>query len=132
MNWKTTHLTNPAGGVAQGYCCDVSYSPPLLQEPKPTKGFVSVDGCLVAAIGHFWFAQPQVVESQFFLFKEDSLTAEYRPNRIITKASMEEFDPLLTDRLIYLATSFRDEYGNKYSESLDRCLKEILRFTKKR
>ncbi|GEM_PF-6396192 len=133
MNWQKYYNTFNPAIQGEGYWTDVPYLPPLLTEKHPTKGFIATDGFLIKAIGHVWFPEQEPAASQYFTFNDSSrITGEYIPNKIILIASMEKINPALTDKLIFLATSFRDEYADNFTESLDRCVKEIVRMTEQR
>lgn len=118
---------------AEGYWADVPYGPPLLSENHPTKGFIAVDGFRIAAIGHVWFPEQQPPGNHYFLFNSDSrIAGEYQPHKIILSGPIGEINADVADKLIYLATSFRETYKSAFTESLDRCLKEVRRLTEKR
>ena len=131
MIWEEYHR-NPAI-KAEGYWTDVPYGPPLLSEGHPTKGFIAVDGFRVAAIGHVWFPEQQQPGSHYFLFNSDSrIAGEHQPHKIILSGAIGSIDHLLSDKLVYLATGFREKYADNFAESLDRCVKDIMRLTKRR
>ena len=130
MNWQE-YWKNPAI-KAEGFWTDVPYGPPALSEYHPTKGFIAVDGFRIAAIGHVWFPEQQAPGSHYFQFDSGGRIAnENQPGRIILRGSIGEINPIHLDRLICLATDFRGKY-NLFEESLDKCVKEILRLTWKR
>ena len=125
MNWQEYH-NNPAI-KGEGFWTDVLYGPPLLADYFPTKGFVSVDGQNIVAIGHVWFPQGH----HYFLFdKSGTIYSEHQTNKISTRYS-EEIHPDLSDRLIFLATDFRAAFPG-YARSLDNCVRDVLRLTGKR
>ena len=130
MIWEEYHR-NPAI-KAEGYWADVNYSPPLLSENHPTKGFIAVDGFRIAAIGHVWFPEQQLPKTHYFQFDPDCRIAnENPPGKIILSGSIGGIDPIHLDRLICLATDFRGKYG-LFEESLDRCMKQLQQLNRRK
>ncbi|MEK6939509.1 MAG: hypothetical protein AABX31_02165 [Nanoarchaeota archaeon] len=130
MEWEEYHR-NPAIRI-DGYWTTVPYGPPLMPEYYPTKGLIAVYEARIAAIGHVWYPEQQPTGSHYFLFNEDSrVTGEHHTNRIILSGAINNIDPVLSDKIVYLATDFRKKY-TIYQRSLDKCVKEVLRLTSKR
>lgn len=131
MNWEE-YRKNPAIN-ADGYWTDVPYWPSPLSEYHPTKGFISKDGFRIAAMGHVWFPDQRSPEYHYFTFNSDAkISHEIHSNRIIFNHADTSIKAALSDKLVYLATSFREKYADNFAESLDRCVQEVLRLTEKR
>jgi len=131
MNWEE-YWKNPAI-KGEGFWTDVPYGPPALSEYHPTKGFIAVDGFRIAAIGHVWFPEQQGPGSHYFQFDNDArIAGEYHTHRIILSGAINNIDPILSDKLISLATSFREKHADNFARSLDRCVKGLLSLTGKK
>ena len=130
MNWE--HYCGSNGVLAgEGYWINVNYS--LDSSAAKTKAFISVEKEDIVAIGHLWFADDQRHPGRhFYIFAYDgAITAEiHNSHSIVSRDNKYTIPAELSDHLIGLATSFRGIHP-EYKDSLDRCVDEIQRKTKK-
>lgn len=131
MKWEEYQNNNPAlSGV--GFWTEVLYS--LDSAPEQlTKGFVAIQENRILVIGHVWFASPSP-GSHFYLFEGNgNIFGEHKHqnNKLQLGARPKKIVADISDKLVYLATSFREEHP-EYSFSLDNCMRNVLRLTEKR
>lgn len=131
MNWEAYQGTHPFL-TGDGFWADVTYSP---DQQERIKGFISVWGKKVGAMGHIWFPRHKKHQEshlyQFKTFSDSSIWYEIKRDLSFTDGDVTTIPADMCDKLVYLATSFWETYP-EYAYSLDRCMRDVLKKTEKR
>jgi len=132
MNWEHYSAHQHPFVAGEGFWTDVNYNSQSFGTAR-TKAFIGINKKGIESIGYFWFVEGQRhPEKQFYFFMDDgAILADMNDSRsIVSRDKCYSIPAKLSDHLIGLATSFRETYP-EYKDSLDKCVKEIVRKTEK-